>query len=313
MSEQTSTPENKVSNGPSEQSTSQKYVPVELATDAELDSFLENQSDAGEEDSDSPSEVQEPEADDSDAEGSDEGEGEESESEDSEKVTLTKSELKALTKSAERSEENEKQVKHQKAFIASRNQEIGELRKSLKEAKERLGEGLDDLPQSQAIEQADKIKEINSELDGLDQEEALNNHVLRVHEAVSKHVDFKTFGPEDVADVLLNDGVDKSYIAQFLANPYPQFSSEGEAVQLYKRAAERRLMKKLVGFIKKIRSENVKLKSKPERIMNKVTKLLDAPSKLNGGSGTSTGRRKVSERDIELMDDAELDALLENE
>ena len=224
--------------------------------------------------------------------------------------------------------ENERQKKEgnqKELFIQHRNTELGRLRSEHAAAKQQLAalkaqlaNGLEDRFSEnpiQAVNDRDRIKEIDSELEGLDQQETRANKIVEAQTFFLRHVDTEKVSIDDVAATLKADGLDDRYIAQFKANPW-EFTTPEALVQLGKRAMDRkgfaeadndrRILAKHVLYLNEQLS---KQKARPGQVMAQVQRNLNqAPSVTAASTATPRTAREV---DPTRMTAAELDAAIQ--
>lgn len=225
--------------------------------------------------------------------------------------------------------ENERQKKEgnqKELFIQHRNNELGQVRAQLEQNKRQLAEvrqqlvtGLDDRfaeSPAQAIKDSDRIKEIDQQLEVLNQKEVRAAKIVEAQTFFLKHVDTDAVSIDDVSAVLSADGVDDRYVAQFKANPW-EFTTPEALVQMGKRAMERKAFteadsdrRTLARHILHLNQEIVKLKQKPGQVMSQVQRHLNQAPPLTARSSVSA----KSSRDVDptRMTTAELDAALRN-
>ena len=203
------------------------------------------------------------------------------------------------------------QLKQQELFIKRRNSEIGELRKQLKTAQERLQTTLDEKfyeSPTQALAQARQIEMAQQKINELDAEEqALTNQhqaqVLLAHH-VGGDIDIEAIG-----ESLLADGMPQQFVEQFKSNPYSAALPE-TLIQLAKRAsAERKVrqmeeaLQQLVPYTQKLLEERKQL---PQHVLKNVSSALRQAPQVTGsagGTGLMGGNRAI---DPSMMSDAEL-------
>lgn len=295
-----------------EPGTQTEEVEITKADDADLEAFLDRAR-SGEFDEDASPEPQKAKAETEVDQPEEEAKAPPAEEE--EKVTLTRRDLEALQ---QRVAEQERSRQQQERFIKQRNSEVGELRKQLKTARSQLQGSLDDKfheSPGQALEDVEKIKEIDKGLQQLDHEEKLLTHVHTAFEVVSKNVDLEKVAVEDVASVLQDDGFTEAQIKGFFDNPYA--AAHGETlIQLFKRAQEKSASKqwkdaleKIVPFTRKLMKEVEAGRAKPEKLLTQVNNALRQGPPISAASGNGGSRRSIADVDVTKLSDSELKEL----
>ena len=272
--------------------TSPEYVELPDATDEDISVFLENS-----ERMESEPQVAQPQADPAQQK----TEAKQPEEEPEVEQAQSKQDPEALRE----------QLKQQELFIKRRNSEIGELRKQLKAAQEKLQTTLDEKfyeSPTQALMQARQIEMAQQKINELDAEEqALTNQhqaqVLLAHH-VGGEVDIEAIGESLVAD-----GMPQEFVEQFKRNPYQSALPE-TLIQLAKRAsAERKVrqmeeaLHQLVPYTQKLLEERKQL---PQHVLKNVSSALRQAPQVTGsagGTGQYGGNRAI---DPSMMSDAEL-------
>lgn len=293
-----------------ETEASESEVDVTSVPDSELDSFI---SSIGKE-----KEETEPKAQKEVAQTEDE-QTVKPEDQEEETVTMSRSEVEALKTKLQK--EADYRVQQEK-FIQRRSTEIGELRRQLKEAKAQLQSNLDERfheSPSEAMEDVDKLKTIDSHLQALDKEEAQERHVATAQSVVAKNIDLSSVDMNEVIETLVSDGInDKEFLEEFAKNPWGL--SHGETlVQLFKRTQERKegvkakeVISKLLPLAKQLFEENKKLKSKPEQILKNLSKNIKSSASINGSTGNAASKKSFADIDVTKLKDDELDELLKS-
>lgn len=193
-----------------------------------------------------------------------------------------------------------KQVNDKEQFIQRRNQELGELRRQLEALQPQQLEDVNDKffenPQEaiqQILEQRDKAQKVQ-ELRSIIQ--------VRETETTVKGLvpDFDDL-MDDMAAIAKEDGLPTEAIEVFKRNPYSEHPAF--LVAFAQRAKANRELKAL-------REENAKLKTRPDEVLKKVEQAARQSTTLTGQSGQSSQKGEISEKQVHLMTDAELDELL---
>lgn len=195
--------------------------------------------------------------------------------------------------------ENERQKKlgeQKELYIQHRGNELGNLRKELSLAKNNLTQiknqlltGLEDkFAESpvQAINDRDKIKEIDEQLKDLQSQEDRAQKIVESQTYFLRHVDVNKVSLDEVADVLKSDGIDERYVAQFRSNPW-EFTTPEALVQMGKRAMDKKEFiqadsdrRVLAKYVMQLQSENESLKNKTGRVVNQIQKNLNQPPNI---------------------------------
>lgn len=275
-----------------QEGTSPEYVELPDATDEDISVFLENS-----EKMESEPQVAQPQADPA-----------------QQKTEAKQPEEEPEVEQAQSKQDPEvlrEQLKQQELFIKRRNSEIGELRKQLKAAQEKLQTTLDEKfyeSPTQALMQARQIEMAQQKINELDAEEqALTNQhqaqVLLAHH-VGGDVDIEAIG-----ESLMADGMPHEFVEQFKRNPYQSALPE-TLIQLAKRAsAERKVrqmeeaLQQLVPYTQKLLEERKQL---PQHVLKNVSSALRQAPQVTGsagGTGQYGGNRAI---DPSMMSDAEL-------
>lgn len=275
-----------------QQGTSPEYVDLPDASDEDIAAFLEN---SGKEESQAQVAPQQTDP------AQQQTEAEQPKEEEEVKQAQSKVDPEVLRE----------QLKQQELFIKRRNSEIGELRKQLKAAQEKLQTTLDEKfyeSPTQALMQARQIEMAQQKINELDAEEqALTNQhqaqVLLAHH-VGGDIDIEAIGQS-----LLADGMPQQFVEQFKANPYSAALPE-TLIQLAKRAsAEQKVrqmeeaLNQLVPYTQKLLEERKQL---PQHVLKNVSSALRQAPQVTGsagGTGLVGGNRAI---DPSMMSDAEL-------
>lgn len=193
-----------------------------------------------------------------------------------------------------------------------RSTEIGELRRALREANEKLAQGLnDDFLENpeRAVDRKLQIRTNEQHLQQLDQEEAgLNSRTQSIH-TVANYVPEEEFDVSAMASALQRDGVNSQVIQQFVQDPYSQTNGV-TLVQLAKRAHAEKLLTHVYQYARNLEQQIQELKNKPEQVLKNIERTTQARpmTAANGGSA----QRSLSDASVRVdqMSDAELDELI---
>lgn len=233
----------------------------------------------------------------------------------------TQEEIQAIVAENER---QKKQVNQKELFIQQRSTELGQLRSQLaatrtqlEAARAELAKGLEDKFSEnpvQAINDRDRIKEIDSQIEGLEGREEKAQRIVESQTFFLRHVDVDKVTMDDVAEVLKADGVDDRFVSHFKANPW-EFTTPEALVQMGKRAMDRKELsvadkdrRILANHVLHLNAEIAKLKAKPGQVMQQVQRNLNRPPPMTSASSASP--KSAQNLDPTRMSTAELDAAL---
>lgn len=204
-------------------------------------------------------------------------------------------------------------LRHKEQFIQRRSQEIGTLRKNLKDATEQLKSGLEakylDNP-VQATEDVLKIKENESkERDlAIGQAELVKRH--HAESLVAAFLPAAAFDVDAMVEALKEDGIDPEYLGRFRADPY-QAATPDSLIHLAKRAQAQKTLAQVTNYARHLYEENERLKNKTGEVMRKVDKAARTPMAITSAAPAS------SEVDpnipVHLLSDEQLDSFLAKE
>lgn len=233
----------------------------------------------------------------------------------------TQEEIQAIVAENER---QKKQGDQKELFIQRRNSEYGQLkqqlaatRSQLEAARAELAKGLEDRFSEnpvQAINDRDRIKEIDSQIEGLNGRGEKAERIVEAQTFFLRHVDVDKITIDDVSEVLKADGVDDRFVSQFKQNPW-EFTTPEALVQMGKRAMDRKELatadndrRVLARHVINLNAEIAKLKNKPGQVMQQVQKNLSQAPSVNAASSATP--RGMVDLDPTQMSTAELDAAL---
>lgn len=239
-------------------------------------------------------------------------------------VPATQDDIQGLRAENERlkTQGNQKElfIQHRGNELGTLKQQLANSRRDLATMKAQLTNGLEDRFAEnpvQASNDRDRIKEIDTQLEGLDSQEERATKIVEAQTFFLRHVDTEKVNLDDVSDVLKADGVDERFIAQFKANPW-EFTTPEALVQMGKRAMDRKQFvtadsdrRILAKHVLAQQQEIAQLKTKPGRVMAQVQKNLNrAPSVTAASAASTRGARDINPEAITKMSRAELDAAL---
>lgn len=222
-----------------------------------------------------------------------------------------------------------KQGEQKELFIQHRSNEIGQLRSQLAASRAQLqtlraqlATGLEDRFAEnpvKASEDRDKIKEIDSQIAGLDNQEERAGKIVEAQTFFLRHVDTEKVSPDDIAEMLKADGIEEKYVAAFKANPW-EFTTPEALVQMGKRAldrkefvqadSDRRVLAKHVLYL----NEQLKAaQARPGQVISQVQKRLNqAPSVTAASSAPKSSASNLDPARVPFLSNAELNAALKN-
>lgn len=301
-----------------EVATETDMVAVEEASDEDLHAFLNDAKSKGafnreEEEGDDDEEAEAPARQTrqkSPEKKEDDSEGDEKEEEEtpSESVTMTRAEYERLQGDLAK---NEKLVKHKEQFIQSKLSELKGTKKQLLELKAQLESKLEDSfaeSPAKGLKEHQQIQEIEQNIEALDNQESLMNHVTHTHEYVRQHVDLEKVQVDDVRDALKEKGATDEYIEAFVKNPYAHATGDA-LIHFFDAVQYRSVLKRLVPAFKKMAEENKSLKAKPHKLMQQISKSAESSPQITGKSGNANGRRGIADVDPTKLSDTDLKEL----
>lgn len=208
-------------------------------------------------------------------------------------------------------------IEAQRVWDARRSTELGETRKQLKEARQKLNEGIDakfiDKP-SEAMADQRKIDKIDQHLEAIDGEESQMHFQRQSVEVVSRYVDPKDFDINAMVSSLKDDGFDQGFIEKFQKNPFIAALPE-TLVQMAKRGKAENALRILAPAYRDLAKENEELKKqlkvKPSEVAGRINEALKSQPSVTAKNGGSSGTKDdTSNVPVALMSDSQLDAIL---
>ena len=202
----------------------------------------------------------------------------------------------------------QKQVQDKEDYIQQRSREIGDLRKQLREKAAAMRGEVPDLVVEDpvaAVERVLEARETEAELARLEMEEATGRNRALVLKAIPD-IDTKL---DAIAEIAASDGVPPQMIEAFKRNPF------ATSAPILKMLADR------ADKATRLRDLQVKLDAMNKESENVAAKIAAAAKKppvmtgKTGGAATRNDDRygNVTEDDLAMMTEAELDRLLEQE
>lgn len=210
------------------------------------------------------------------------------------------------------------------SYIQQRGNELGVLKgqlasteRQLTDARAQLANGLKDRwvedPQQASLDQK-RIDEIDGQLEGVRRQGEVAETIVEAQTFFLRNVDTNQVTLNDIAQVLVDDGVTEDYVGKFKANPWT-FTTPEALVQMGKRALDRKQFvqadsdrRVLAKHIMNLNSQIATLQKRPGQVMKQVQRNLNASPSV---SAQSTVSPKVA-RDLDptKMSIKELDAAL---
>lgn len=192
----------------------------------------------------------------------------------------------------------ERYKKESDTFIATRNQELGETRKALREVKAQLEEGLEaKLTESpkEGLDDRDKIAQIDNELRGIDQEQQALEQIRVNQQIVFKHLKPDEIDIDAMAETLKSDGFGEDVINNLRQNPFG-FVRGDVFVHLARRARTQGFLNKLLPYtkalVKRVSELEKKAKEGPRTALRAVQRNLRAPTPITSASGSARPSKK---------------------
>lgn len=241
--------------------------------------------------------------------------------------TYTQEEIQAILATQER---QRKQLDEKESFIQRQGNELGKIRGEYSNArtqllalKAQLSQGLEERFSEnplQASNDRDKIREIDQNIEALNNNEERAKRIVEAQTFFLRHVDTTKVTPDDIASLLKEvDGLDDMAVAQFKANPW-EWAPPEALVQMGKRAqdrkdlleadADRRLLAK---HVLAQNAEIEKLKARPGQVISTLQRNLNRPAPVTAASTASP--RQANSLDpsrIPYMSDQELSSALKH-
>lgn len=298
MAEQTNATENG-------QTTQPEMVPIPDASDADLDAFLEMARNQEE-----PEEQEQTEK--ADAKPEPEQPAQKEPESNPDEVRLTKAQYEELVKKIEKQKQDNNQ---KELFIKRQANELGALRKQLKERNETLARGLEEkheLSPREAVRTELEIRDNERKIQEIDQREAELHTDLEASRIFTSNVNFEEASLDDMAAALVEDGFSPDDVQAFKANP-TRFAAPETLINLHRRARAEKAVRFVVNFAKGLWEENKKLKAKPDEVLEKAERELRKGPSVTGANGRATSSRRgaVNIADVSKLSDGDLDALIE--
>lgn len=299
------------------QEHSAESVPLDQATDDQLDAFLattqvETDSSGQTEDAQAPEEGQS-------ATVSQEQEQQENDAVTAEKHEVTP-EIESLKKENERKEallqKKTEALRKLSLEYQRRSSEFGEMRSRLVALQSQLvkpnEESLLDDPDT-VIDRRLQLREAQRELERVSQDEAAYTNRVRSMEQVVHFVGPDDFDVEAIGQTLARDGFSQEQIAAFKSDPFSK--ADGVTlINLAKRAKAESLIAGVVKYAQNLEKEIAELKKKPGQLLSSIDKAAKAKPITAAAGGAGQERRSPTTatlpKSLDKLSDAELDELL---
>jgi hypothetical protein len=222
---------------------------------------------------------------------------------------LTREQLEAqLKEEREKHEKLRAHAKNVELWNSRQANEIGELRKAIKQAIAEKSKGLDEKfleSPREALRVSKDIEKHEAELAQLDQQEAALAHRQQAVQLVSAHIPEEELDVSAMAEVLASDGIPQDFIKSFVEDPFVQTHGE-TIIQLHRRAVAEKQRNEAVAIIKKLIAENDRLKKGKRDVLSgveKASKQMPSVTANNGGAvassrGTTKSFAQMSEDEL---------------
>lgn len=280
-----------------QEGTSQEFVELHEASDADLEAFLNGPE---------PTEqapVEQPQAD--------------PEAKTEQKVDLQKEEPKKPEAQVSREdyEALRKKVEGQELLLKRRTSDLAEVKKQLRDFIEKNTQNLDEQWLESPTQAYAKARQVEMAQQKLQEAEAEEQALTNAHQAqvlLEHHVGQDNYDVEAIAQSLAADGMPQEFIQSFVQNPY-QAALPETLIQLAKRAsAEKKVremetvLQQIVPYTKQLLEER---KALPQNVLKNVSSALRQSPQVTAAAG---GTGQVSNRpvDFALMSDSELEQFL---
>lgn len=223
--------------------------------------------------------------------------------------------------------QKKKELDKKELFIQHRGNELGTVRNQLAESNRLLQEeraakanGLEDRYAEnpvQAVKDQKRIEDIDLQLEQNRQKEERAVAVVETQTDFLRHIDTEQISIDDMAEVLLADGVPEQYISLFKANPW-EFTTSEALVQMGKRAMDRKVFvqadKDRRLLAKHVLEQNKiidALKKRPGQVMAQVQKNLSrGPDVTSAQHANPRSGKEIDASQIPNMSTEELDRAL---
>jgi len=250
--------------------------------------------------------------------------GEEAKAEDAapEQGKQQSKEVEDLQAALKRIDVLEKQTIGQERLIHRQISKLGEERKQLQAIAEQLRGGLKEKfleDPAAAVDDQLKLKQAEEAIEQIDATAENLVHVEENRATFSKYVKKEEVFPDEMKEILVEDGFDPVDAEGFLRNPFNGKADAPFLIQLAKRGRDRKALKYIIPAFKKLEAAHKELQTKydqlqksgPRALLRKVEEATNQPPRLNGKSGAAkTKTVALTSRDMERLSDKELDDII---
>lgn len=286
-----------VTTSEAETGTTETLVPIEEATNEELDAIIEQGSKAQPEEAPiQPEQVAPPQQ---------EPTEEEPEQE------LPKAEPAKPVDDQARLQRIERQLAGLEDIVKRRTSEIGGLKHQIRQFVENERKGLQETFEENPAAGAEKlmrVREAEAQLENLNKQEELITTQADNQRVVMQKVNFDHVSLDDITREFEEDGADPEFLQTFRANPW--LTPAPLVVHAAKAAFNRKLVVSLYKTLQAKDQEIAKLKKQPGQVLNKVQQTARNFGDITGKGGRTANPGKLIDKPTHEMSDAELDAFL---
>lgn len=214
-----------------------------------------------------------------------------------------------------------KQLDGQELLLQRRASEINTLKQELKKfIKEADDVDEDSLSPRQAAKLEAQVEKAKGDLEAAEAEEQYIGRVVTSQEAVKKFVKPQEWDTDAMLTALERDAaaagtkLSPAFKESFKQNPYPHGTADG-LVHLAKRTFAEKIALQAIMAVKAMKAEldKVKKSTKPESVINGVSRALRKSPPLNGSTGGTTKSLKkpsIQAGDIPNLGDEDLEKFL---
>lgn len=206
-------------------------------------------------------------------------------------------------------EERDKQIHHGQKTIGTQGRDLGQLRQMIVnlEAQKVSKDDINELSLTDHEKATESVMH-NKDIDNKIQEVNQTLRKSQVQEIVfSRCTDFES-KIDTIAEILIEDGIDKGIVNAFKNDPYQ--TDAPVLINLYKRAEQKNSISGLESNYKKqiadLTAENKRLKDNAKFVTTGIKNSGNRPTLDNLPSQGTAEAPKLSERDFALMSDEEL-------
>lgn len=214
----------------------------------------------------------------------------------------------------ERARRLEAALAKQTQEVQRRGTEIGQLRKELQERNRALLDGLEEKALLEPLEAIDRKLEAaknNEALRELDKHEGLLNSRNEAMSLVLTNVSEGEFDIDSMAESLRRDGAQESFLSSFRADPFA--GADGlTLIQLAKRAAAEKALIEVASYAKRLEEalRAAKQGKSSQEIVRKIEKATQSKPITAGASTPIAKSASVRLSDISSLSDSQLEELI---